>query len=133
MADMHRAGRIGGDVLDIDPLAGAERGSAVGLPLRQHLAETALPESRREPQVDEARPGDIDGRHVGMRAQPAGQELGDLARLARRRLGQHEGRVGRDVAVAGIARRLDRETAFEHGTGQRASRHQLLQCFGNLV
>ena len=58
-------------------------------------------------QIDEAGTGDVDLGDQGIVAQPRGNLFGEIARLGLCLLGQHHGGIGRHVAVAGIARRLD--------------------------
>ena len=57
--DMHRPGRIGRDVFDIDLLALTRVAAAVILPRRQHDAQLLAPDMRLERKVDEAGSGDV--------------------------------------------------------------------------
>ena len=66
-----------------------------------------LPEGVGEPDVDEAGAGDIDLDDVGVGAKRFGDGLGERARVLAGGFGQHHGGVGGEVAVAGVARRLD--------------------------
>ena len=54
VADMHRSGRIGRDVFDIDLGAVADRAFAVGRSLAQHGAQFARPDLRLQGEIDEA-------------------------------------------------------------------------------
>jgi hypothetical protein len=53
-----------------------------------------------------------------VRGKPFDQELRDLERFATRRLRQDHGRVGSDIAMRRIARRLDRDAAEFEALGQ---------------
>jgi hypothetical protein len=64
------------------------------------------PESVGEPQIDETGAGDLDGRDVRIGLEPHRDAHGDLARLHAERLGEQHRRIGGDVAMGGIARRL---------------------------
>ena len=44
---------------------------------------------------------------VGVGAQRGGERLGECARVLAGRLGQHHGGIGGEIAMAGVARRLD--------------------------
>ena len=109
MADMHRPGRIGRDVFDIDLGALADPALAVGRSLAQHGAQFVRPDLRFQGEIDEAGTGDLDGRHQIVRAQFFRDHVGEIARLYLGVLGQHHRGVGRHVAMAGIARRLDHD------------------------
>jgi hypothetical protein len=127
MADMHRAGRIGRDILDIDGLACAHRRSAIGRAGAQHFREPRLPEHIAKPQIEEAGAGDRDRRHVGLALEPQLQFAGERARRDLRLLREHHRRIGREVAVRGIARRLDRDAGQVEAHGQFARAHHRLE------
>ena len=55
MPDVHRTGRVGGHILDIDLLAVADGGTPVGRPLLQDRRHHPVPEGRHEAHVEEAR------------------------------------------------------------------------------
>ena len=105
MADMHRSGRIGRDVFDVD--LGAAADAAVIGPLAQHRPQRLRPSGGLQCQVDEAGTGDIDLGDQGVGAEPLGDLLGEIARLRLCLFRKHHGGVGRHVAMGGIARRLD--------------------------
>ena len=75
-----------------------------------------LPEPVLQPQIDEARPGDVGRRDVGVGAQGLGQLFRQRARVLAGGLRQHHRRIGGKVAMARIARRLDRDAGQIHGT-----------------
>ena len=81
MADVHRAGRIGGDVLDVDLLAAADAGMPVTRPGPQDCRRLRRPEGVGEAKIDEARPRDLDARDIRVRLQPDGELHCQLARL----------------------------------------------------
>ena len=72
---------------------------------RQRLA----PHRRLERQIDEARPGDLGLGHLGKLAELGRDLLGEFARLQAGVLGQHHRRIGGEIAVARLARRLDHD------------------------
>src|SRR6202035_1302563 len=59
MSDMHRPGRIGRDVFDIDLLTRADRALPVGTALSQHRAQRVRPDRRLQSEIDETGTGDI--------------------------------------------------------------------------
>ena len=109
MADMHRSGRIGRDVFDVDLGAVAERAFAVGRAFAQHREQFARPDLGLQGEIDEAGPGDLDGSHQIVGAQFFRDFIGEFARLCLRVLGEHHRGIGRHVAMGGIARRLDHD------------------------
>ena len=107
MPDMHRAGRVGRDVFDIDLAACPHRGAAVIARGIENVAKPRLPEPVGQPDVDETGTGNLDGRHVGIGLQCLADLGGQVTRRAADRLGQDHRRIGRKIAMRGIARRLD--------------------------
>ena len=110
VADMHRPGRVGGDVFDVDLGAVADRAFAVGRGLAQHVAQRVRPDLGLQGEIDEAGPGDVDGSHQIVGAQFFRDLVGEIARLRLGVFGQHHRGIRRHVAMAGIARRLDHDT-----------------------
>ena len=119
MADMHRAGRIGRHVLDIDLVAAADRAAAIGRALRQHRAQLIGPDLGLQRQIDEARPGDLDLGHHRLGAQFGGDLLGEIARLGLGFLGQHHRGIGRHVAMGRVLGRLHHHARQIETGGQR--------------
>ena len=109
MADMHRPGRIGRDVFDIDLGAVADRAFAVGRAFAQHREQLVRPDLGLQGEIDEAGPGDLDGSDQIVGAQFFRDLVGEIARLCLGVLGEHHRGIGRHVAMAGIARRLDHD------------------------
>ncbi len=117
--DVHRARRIGRHELDIDAFAATNRRIAERRAGTQNGAELRVPDLGSQPDVDETR------LHRGNREPAAaivpGHELasgeggGDPLRESHRvffdRSGEHHCRVGRQIAMRGITRQLDRDTA----------------------
>ena len=66
-------------------------------------------------------------------AQLFGNGFGQFARLAAGVLGQHHRRIGRHVAMRGLARRLDHDARLVDAGGQDAGRDQLAVGGVNLV
>src|SRR6476469_3313791 len=95
VADVERPRGIGRDELDVDLEADAELASAVGGPALEDLPHYERELAFRQPEVDEAGPGDLDfgdqrGRELEIREHP----LGYLPRLRLVELGEHHGQVG---------------------------------------
>ena len=107
MADMHRPGRIGRDIFDIDRLAAADIARAVLRAQLHRAAQRLDPGGRLEREIDEAWAGDVDLGDESVGAKLFRDRFGKLARFLAGILGQHHGGVGRDVAMRRIARRLD--------------------------
>ena len=106
---MHRPGRIGRNVFDIDLFGRTGRALAVGLALAQHRAKFLRPRRRLQGQIDEAGTGDIDRGDEIIGAQLFRDPVGEVARLGLCLLGEHHRGIGRHVAVRGVARRLDHD------------------------
>ncbi len=111
MAHVHRPGRVGRDIFDVDRLARAHRRAAVIGPVGEDRAQFVRPHPGSEADVEEPRPGDLGGFDVGQVGEILRDADGDLARLHPRGLRQHHRRIGREIAVAGVARRLDGDVA----------------------
>ena len=107
MADMHRPGRIGRDIFDVDLFGRADAAAAVGIALVQDGAQRIRPDVRLQGQIDEAGAGDIDLLDQLVRAQPGCDLLGKIARFCLGFLRQHHRGIGRHVAMGSIAGRLD--------------------------
>ena len=119
-ADVHRAGRVGGDELQVQPLPGERVGAAVGLP-RRDRPDGDLPEGvGGEGDVEEAGAGDVDPGDALVAAQLLGDQLGDLAGRPPGRLGQPQRHVGGVVAVLGVLRALDDDLVGD-GDGERTA------------
>ena len=127
MAHVQRPGRVGRDIFDIDPLVAADGREAVFVALAEDGAELVAPGVGRQPEVDEAGPGDLDRRHRRKRLELRLDRLGERARVGPGGLGQHHRRVGREVAVRGIARRLDRHVLAVEAGGQRAFGDEIVE------
>ena len=72
-------------------------------------------------EIDEARPGDLRRIDVGIAGKRRGDARGELARLEAERLRQHHRRIGGEVAVGGVARRLDDDPVEDRGRLRRRS------------
>ncbi len=106
MADVQGASGIGRDEFHVDLLAAARTGISIGVAKRQNRANQLRPEGRLQPHVDEARARYIDACDVLMHGEPLGQSFSKLARVLAGGLGKHHRRVGRDITVRKVARRL---------------------------
>src|SRR5207249_10116817 len=60
VADVHRPGRIRADELDHRPASGAGLAVAEAVALAPDRFQLAVPDVARQPDVEEARPGDLD-------------------------------------------------------------------------
>ena len=107
MPHVHRPGRVGRDIFDVDRLARPHRRAAIVGAVGEDRAEFGLPDARIEADVEEARPGDLGARDVGDADEILRDADRDLAGLHPRRLRQHHRGVGRKVAVGRIARAFD--------------------------
>ena len=109
MADSERPGRIRGEELDLDLLAGADLRPPEGPSLGARAAQLAVPETRRHPEVDEPRT-----RHRNLADISRGLEMildypGNLARRLALGTGDHERQVSGGVAVRRVSGRFDTE------------------------
>ena len=118
VADMHRARRISRHELDIDAFAATDRRIAEGRAGTQDGAELRVPDLGRQPDIDETRPH-RDNREPAAAIIPghelsSGKSGGDPLRESHRvffdRPGEHHCRIGRQIAVDGIPRELNRDT-----------------------
>ena len=107
MADMHRPGRVGRNIFDVDLLARANNTLAVSIAFTQHRAQRVRPGLRLQGEVDEPWTGDVDRSDQIVRAQFRRDRLGEIARFGPRLLRQYHRGIGRHVAMGGVARRLD--------------------------
>ena len=125
MPDMHRPGRIGGNVFDIDLLARAHRASPpIGRALAQHCTQRLRPGRCLQGEIDEAGTGNIDGGDQIVRAQPGCDLFGEVAGFCLGLPGQNHRGVGRHIAVRRIARRLDDDARQVNAGGPPAFRRQ---------
>src|SRR5579884_1558003 len=104
--DDDRPGRVGGDHLHLHPLPRIGEPAAVaGVDLVERLDEEPV----GEPQVEEARAGDLDGGDLLERPDPLGQLARALARGAAVGAGGAQRDVRRVVAVRGVVRPLEHD------------------------
>jgi hypothetical protein len=120
VADMERTCRVGRDVLDIHPPSLPHRGIAVGTAGAENLGELRPPKRILEPQIDEAGTRNLGVRHIGQVLKSGLELIGEDARRHARGLCKNHRRVGREIAVRGIARRLDRDPRRIETGRQRA-------------
>ncbi len=118
---MHRTGRVGRDVFDIDLFAGADAAAAASAPRpREPRAQRVGPRRGFQGQVDEAGTGHLDRRNQVVGAQLGRNGVGEITRLGLGFLGQHHGGIGRHVAMARVLRRLDHHAREVGARRQRA-------------
>ena len=111
MPHVHRAGWIGRDIFDVHRLAGTSVRFAISLARMCDRRQLVPPRVIGQPQIDEARAGDVDACHFLERRQPAGQRLGELPRRDPGALPHHHRSVGRQVAVRSVMRRFHSHAA----------------------
>jgi len=133
MAHVHRAGRIGRNIFDIDHRTAAHGGTAIVPGKLADGAQFRRPCRRIDAQVDKARPGNLCRQHAGNLAQFTHQRIGQGARIGPGRLGQDHGSVGRQVTVRGVARRLNRDRGAVQPGGQGSCRFQRIQRGGDVA
>ena len=133
MADVHGAGRVGGDVLDVDRLAFADGRPSIGGARIEDGAHQAVPHLGLQREIEEARPGDGDSVNAFGARELRLQLVGDVARLHARGLGQHHRRIGRQVAVGRIARRLHLDAGRRHIGRQLALGLQRIERCRNAI
>jgi len=127
MAHVHRPGRVGRDIFDIDPAACTNAGTAILIAQRGDGLELGQPRAGRKPQVDEPRPGNVGADDRRLRTQLGGNRLGQATRIGACALGQHHSRVGRQIAMRRIARRFERDIGERRASRQHAFCHQFTQ------
>ena len=124
--DMHRPGRIGRYELYIHRRAAAHRAVAVGCAGEQDFPQAVTPEGIGDFQIDEPGPGDLGAKHRWNRLQSFGKQCCQIAWLHTRRLGQHHGGIGCDVAMGRIARRFDGQACGIKPRRQSAANRKLI-------
>ena len=127
MAHVQRPGRVGRDIFDVDALVVADRGGSVRVAVVEDRPKLVAPGVGIEPEVDETRPGNLDGRDRRHGFEPGLDRLGKRARVHARRLGQDHRRIGRQVPVRRVARRLDRHVLAVEVARQRAVGDELVE------
>ena len=108
VADVKGTGRVGGDELDVD----LERRLADGAPVVGPLVhDAAVGQGElilREPEVDEARAGDLGAGHqVGRQMELLEHAFRRLPRITALLAREHHRQVGGEIAVARVARTLE--------------------------
>ena len=102
--DRDRPRRVGRDELDLHALGALGRAAAVAV---AHLGERLEEERVGQPEVDEARPGDLGGRDLRQLRELHRELRGELARRPPGRLRRPQRDVRREVAVRRILRPLE--------------------------
>ena len=127
MSHVQRAGGIGRYEFHQDRATAAGLRFAVAGPLGEHTADFRVIGVVPEEEIDESGARDL---HLGERrtlGQRRHQRLGQLARIAARRLGETHGDIGREIAVLGVACALHLEGDVARG-GRQQRLGQLRQC-----
>ena len=94
-------------MLDLDPLGVQRRSAAVAVAEVEDLFERILVPGRRDPEVDEARSGNLRSLDVVQRPRELRELARDLARRARAMRGEPQGGVRRVIAVRRVVRPLE--------------------------
>ncbi len=134
MPHVHRPGRVRADVFDVDRPLRARRAGPEARALRQNGLQNLLVNLWSQDDIDEARTGGFGVRNVRFALEILGEACGQSARVRAGLLGlasvDHR-RVGREVAVRGLARRLDEEAAEVEVARQFSRRDALLDQPGD--
>ncbi len=117
VADMHRPGGVGRDIFDIDLALQRPRpalfDAAKVLGVAERGAQNLCVNLRLQPDVDEARPGDLRRRDALRFRQGEADFGGEFARageMALRFLRENHRRIAGEIAERRVLRRLDHET-----------------------
>ena len=116
---VHRSGRVGRDVLQVEALPGQRVAPPVRRAGVEHRAHQAGQRVLGEGQVEEAGAGDVHPVDARVLPQPGGEQLGHLPRRPAGGLGQPERDVGGIVAVLAALRALH-DRGVRHGHGEVA-------------
>ena len=125
MADMHRPGRIGRDIFDIDRHAARRyRSLPYCAPSCTALRSASIHAAGLSVRLMKPGPATSTLATRSSARSLSGDRFGKLARLAAGILGEHHGGIGRDVAMRRIARRLDRHARLIDAGRQHAGGNQ---------
>ena len=127
MAHVEGPGRVGRHIFDVDALVVADAAEAVLLAFANDRLEFVAPGIGLQPEVDEAGPGNLDPGHCRQGLELLPDSIRECQRIGARRLGQDHRRVGRKVAMRGIARRLDCHALPVEASGKRAFGNKLVE------
>ena len=130
--DMQRAGGIGRHEFDDHLFAAAARRAAVAIAFVQNPRHDRLPRGVGDEQVDESRAGDFGAREQRRSGQRRHQVGRQLARIAFKRLGELQRRVGRIIAMPGLLRPLEhdrRRRRARRDAGDALGEHRRQFCF----
>ena len=125
--DRDRPGRVGRDHLDLDLLRRLGRAAAVAGPAARISPSASPNQAGRQPEVDEARAGDLGALDLVQPGRGGRELLAELARRAALHRRELHRDVGRVVAVRGVVRPLEldrrarelRQPGLEAGDGVR--------------
>ena len=96
---MHRSGRIGRDILNVDRCVVTDLAIAVMNALLQDLCDNLVPDGVTQFEIDEAGTGNIDRNNVTGARQPLCNNVSDVAWFHPGLLGQDHGCIGGNVTV----------------------------------
>ena len=127
---MHRPGRIGAHIFDIDRPFRARRAGAEALAVDENRLQDLLVNLWLQHDIDEAGAGGFGALHIRLKLEIGDKRFRKRARVRAGLLGfpriDHR-RVGREVAVGRLARRLDDEAAKIEVARQFARRDPLFE------
>ena len=130
VADVQRAGRVGGDEFHLHPLATTELASAKGVAALEDFVDHRVIGGWRQEEVDETGAGDLHlGDMVGIR-QGIDDPLGQFTRLAAGGFGQDQRDGAGEIAVRPVAGAFQRDVR-RRGVGQQILPPQAQESLGD--
>ena len=134
MADVYWPGRVGAHIFDVDrPLAARRAGPETQAVDEDHL-QNLMVNLGLQHDVDEARPGGFGAQNIRLSGEIRDQACGQGARIRTSLLGfpriDHS-RVGREITVGRVPRRLDSEAAKIEAARQFSDRDPFLEQPGD--
>ena len=120
MAHMQRPGWVGRDIFHVDLLPLPHGRAAIVSAHLQHARQNTLPDRCRQTKVQEPGPRNLGAGDPVIGGQLGRQSIRNVARLHLGRLCQYHRRIGRHIAMRGIARRFDRHVVKAQPFGQCA-------------
>ena len=124
MPDMHGTRWIGRDIFHIDAPPRANRAIAIGFTNAKQKRHLLRQIAFAQPQIDESRPRRFGGLNHRQRAELLHQRRGNLGRRQARGLGNHQGSIGRHIAMRCITRRFHLHARQDVSGQFRVKRHQ---------
>ena len=134
MTDVHRPGRVGAHVFNVDRPLRAWRPGPEAHALGEDRPQNLVVDLRLQHDIDEARPRGLGAQHVRFAREVRSEAYGQGARVRAGLLGfpriDHR-RIGREIAVGRLPRRLDDEAAEIEAAGQCSASNPFLEQPGD--